>query len=187
MLITPEQLYNKRVNLHDDKGADMSRRSARTTLKRQLFSSVMGELVQSIKDSAPLQQVKDAIEQQTTTSPDPESYVSSKPSSLEQAKEWIDAMQNRNSGELATAVSARSPWFGSPEKRLTGLSAPSLFIPLDANALAEKHDPLNMQYYMQRVNAQSEVMQQQLQRKLDRLTGVRAKVDIWETKFPEDE
>jgi hypothetical protein len=165
----------------------MSRRSAKTNLKRQLFSSMMGELVQSIKDSAPIQQVKEAIEQQSTNYQEPDEYVSNKPSSLEQAKEWIDAMQGKNSTELATAVSSRSPWFGSPEKRLTGLSAPSLFIPLDATALAEKHDPFSMQYYMQRVNQQSEVIQQQLQRKLDRLTGVRSKVDIWETKFPEDE
>ena len=147
----------------------------------------MGELVQSIKESTPVQQVKGVIEQQAAAHQASDEYVSNKPSSLEQAKEWIDAMQSKNNLELATSMSSRSPWFGSSEKRLTGLSAPSLFIPLDAESLAEKRDPFSMQYYMQRMNQQSDALQQQLQRKLDRLTGVRAKVDVWETKFSEDE
>lgn len=149
----------------------MSERPIKT---RQLFSSVMGELVQGFKG-------KDTSEQ----SGDP-SESSSKPSSLEQAREWIDAMQGKQA-ELLTNLSAKSPWFGSAEKRLTGLGSPSLFIPVDAATLAESNDPFSVRYYLQRMNQQSDILKEQLLRRVDRLTGVRAKVDEWETTFPEDE
>ena len=50
---------------------------------------------------------------------------------------------------------------------------------------ADVLEPFGQQW--QRVGQQTELLREQLQRKIDRLTGVRAKTDEWETVFPEDE
>jgi hypothetical protein len=166
----------------------MSSKPTKTTHTRKILTDMVGELVSSIKNSAPIQQVKAEIDHQTTFKlTNEDNSLEDKTSSLEQAMDWFDSLQGKSSPQLTPSVAALSPWFGTAEKRLTGLSSLTLFTPIDAKTLADKNHPLNVQHYWQVVNTQSDVIKEQLQRKIDRLTGVRAKVDEWETQFPEDE
>lgn len=167
----------------------MSNKPAKPLHSRKMLTAIVGELVHSIKNTSPLQQVKEAFEPKTPIMVlnNLDNSLDDKTSSLEQAMDWIDSLQGKSSPQLTPSIAALSPWFGTAEKRLTGLSSLTLFTPIDAKTLADKNHPLNLQHYWQLVNSQSDVLKEQLQRKIDRLTGVRAKVDEWETVFPEDE
>lgn len=160
----------------------------RPTNTRKRLTSMVEELVHSIKSNTSSPQGKgDGEHHLPFTVVNDDNSLDDKTSSLDQAMDWIDSLQGKQAPQLTPSVAAQSPWFGTAEKRLTGLSSLTLFTPIDAKTLADKNHPLNMQHYWQLVNSHSEVLKEQLQRKIDRLTGVRAKVDEWETVFPEDE
>lgn len=104
-----------------------------------------------------------------------------------QALDILEQLQERVSPPYCSELSVQSPWFGTEEKRLTGLGSAALFIPVSAESLAKKHQPFTVHQQLKRVTHQTELLKEQLQRKIDRLTGVRVKADEWETTFPEDE
>ena len=104
-----------------------------------------------------------------------------------QALDMLEQLQDRVSPHYCSDLCAQSPWFGSEEKRLTGLGSAALFIPVSAESLAKKHQPFTVHQQLERVTHHTELLKEQLQRKIDRLTGVRVKADEWETTFPEDE
>lgn len=109
------------------------------------------------------------------------------PLSKTQALDMLEQLQDRVSLHYCSDLCAQSPWFGSEEKRLTGLGSAALFIPVSAASLAKKHQPFTVHQQLERVTHHTELLKEQLQRKIDRLTGVRVKADEWETTFPEDE
>ena len=109
------------------------------------------------------------------------------PLSKTQALDMLEQLQDRVSSHYCSDLCAQSPWFGSEEKRLTGLGSAALFIPVSAASLAKKHQPFTVHQQLERVTHHTELLKEQLQRKIDRLTGVRVKADEWETTFPEDE
>lgn len=109
------------------------------------------------------------------------------PLSKTQALDMLEQLQDRVSLHYYSDLCAQSPWFGSEEKRLTGLGSAALFIPVSAASLAKKHQPFTVHQQLERVTHHTELLKEQLQRKIDRLTGVRVKADEWETTFPEDE
>ena len=166
----------------------MNSQQIKTLRKRKILSSVVEDLVQTIKTNSSLQQVKDLLENQAQAhiNRNDEMQVL-RQHTIEQALEWIEGMQAKVGAQLISTVTAESPWFGSPEKRLTGLKTATIFEPVGASQLAEEDQQLTVQQHLQKVSEQSVVIREQLQRKIDRLTGVRAKADEWETVFPEDE
>ena len=109
------------------------------------------------------------------------------PLSKSQALDMLEQLQERVSPQYCSELCAQSPWFGSEEKRLTGLGSAAMFIPVSAASLAKKHQPYTVQQRFERMTQHTELLKEQLQRKIDRLTGVRVKADEWETLFPEDE
>lgn len=167
----------------------MSNKPFKMLQKRKIFTSVMGELIGSLNHASVFQPIHKEVQEKKNSFQvsNEDNSLDDKASSLEQAMDWIDSLQGKSTPQLTPSVSAQSPWFGTAEKRLTGLSSLTLFTPIDAKTLAEHNQPLSMQHYWQSMNKQSEVFVEQLQRRVDRLTGVRAKVDEWETIFPEDE
>lgn len=167
----------------------MNSQQIKTLRKRKLLSSVVEDLVQTIKSNSSLQQVKELLENQAQMhiNRQDESQVL-RQHTIEQALEWIEGMQAKVGAQLISNVTAESPWFGSVEKRLTGLKTATIFEPVGAHQLAEEDkNLLTVQQQWLKVEEQSAVVLEQLMRKLDRLTGVRAKTDEWETIFPEDE
>lgn len=151
--------------------------------KRKLIAALVSDMAQSIRDHHSLQQVMELLEKQVELAQaQPFTNLS-----RAQAKELLEQLQAKVMPQLCTSLCAQSPWFGSTEKRLTGLGAAALYLPVNASSLAQKHQPLTMQQQFQRVGQQTELLREQLQRKIDRLTGVRARTDEWETSFPEDE
>ncbi|RYY80601.1 MAG: hypothetical protein EOO69_01520 [Moraxellaceae bacterium] len=151
--------------------------------KRKLIAALVSEMAQTIRDHQSLQQVVELLEKQVELAQkQPFTNLS-----RSQAKELLEQLQSKVMPQLCTSLCAQSPWFGSTEKRLTGLGAASLYMPATASSLAQKHQPFTVQQQLQRVGQHTELLREQLQRKIDRLTGVRAKQDEWETTFPEDE
>lgn len=167
----------------------MNNQQFKTLRKRKLLSSVVEDLVQTIKSNYSLQQVKELLENQVEgqVNRQDEAQVL-RQHTIEQALEWIEGMQAKVGAQLVSTVAAESPWFGSMEKRLTGLKTATIFEPVGATQLAEEDkNLLTVQQQWLKVEEHSMLIREQLLRKLDRLTGVRAKTDEWETTFPEDE
>ncbi|XID75371.1 hypothetical protein ACF3NA_02145 [Alkanindiges sp. WGS2144] len=151
--------------------------------KRKLLSALVSDMAQTFRDHpslSSLQPVKELLEKQV-----PFNQLASLPKN--QALDLLDQFQARVTPQFYTGLCAQSPWFGSTEKRLTGLGSASLFVPVTADGLAQKHPPFTVQQQWGRVGRQAELFKEQLQRKIDRMTGVRAKIDEWDTVFPEDE
>lgn len=150
--------------------------------KRKLITALVSDMAQTIRDHHSLQQVIELLEKQVELAQtQPFTNLS-----RAQAKELLEQLQSKVVPQLCTNLCAQSPWFGSTEKRLTGLGSASLYMPVTASSLAQQQ-PFTMQQQLQRVSQQTDLLREQLQRKIDRLTGVRAKTDEWETTFPEDE
>lgn len=157
--------------------------AVKAVAKRQLIATLLSDMAQTIRDHHSLHQVMELLEKQVELAQmQPFTNLS-----RAQAKELLEQLQSRVLPQLCTGLCAQSPWFGSTEKRLTGLGTTSMYMPVTASSLLRKHQPFTVQQQWQRVGQQTELLREQLQRKIDRLTGVRAKTDEWETTFPEDE
>lgn len=155
----------------------------KTAAKRNLLSGFVNDMAQTIRDHQSLQQMMELLDKQLQLAQrQPLNHLNTL-----QARELLDQIQARVMPQLCTTLCADSPWFGSAEKRLTGLGSATLFMPVTAASLAQKHQAMSVQQQLQRMGKQTEFIKEQLQRKIDRLTGVRAKTDEWETTFPEDE
>jgi hypothetical protein len=151
--------------------------------KRKLIAALVSDVAQTIRDHHSMQQVIELLEKQVELAQlQPFTNLS-----RAQAKELLEQLQSKVMPQLCTSLCAQSPWFGSTEKRLTGLGSASLFMPVTASSLAQKHQPFTVQQQLERMGQHTELLREQLQRKIDRLTGVRARTDEWETIFPEDE
>lgn len=153
--------------------------------KRELLTGLVSEMTQTLRgrqDQA-LQSIKEILEKQGSSG----LAQPLAPLNKSQALEILEQLQERISPQFCPDLSAQSPWFGSEEKRLRGLGSASLFIPVSAASLAKKHQPFTVQQQLARVSQHTDLLKEQLQRKIDRLTGVRVNVDEWATTFPEDE
>ncbi len=151
--------------------------------KRKLLMSLVNDMAQTLRDHHSIQSVKELLEKQAQLADMPPFNPLSKAHALD----MLDQLQARISPQYASDLCAQSPWFGSSDKRLTGLGSASMFVPVNAASLAQKHQPFTVQQQLQRITQHSDLFKEQLQRKIDRMTGVRVRTDEWETVFPEDE
>ncbi len=153
--------------------------------KRKLLTSLVNDVAQTLREhqDQALQSIKEILEKQGA------SVLAQPlaPLNKSQALDMLEQLQARVSPQFCPDLSAQSPWFGSEEKRLTGLGSAALFIPVSAASLAKKHQPFTVQQQLVRISQHTDLLKEQLQRKIDRLTGVRVNADEWATTFPEDE
>lgn len=155
--------------------------------KRKLLSAWLDDVADSLKEHSPIQKMQSMRELLEKQRLNLDAYSTATLSTFNETTGWLDQLQAKNSPQLCSDLCAQSPWFGSTEKRLTGLNSAALFVPLSANQLAEKYPANTWQHQLEQINKQATLVKERLQRKIDRMTGVRAKTDEWETSFPEDE
>ena len=173
--------------------------------KRKLLAGLVNEMTDTLREhqDQAVQSIRELIAKPSATGAEPmlglfstaalkkaglgKSSLTKVPLNKTQALDMLEQLQARVSLQYCSDLCAQSPWFGSEEKRLTGLGSATLFIPVSADSLAHKHQPFTVQQQLDRISQHTELVKEQLQRKFDRLTGVRMKSDEWETIFPEDE